>query len=80
MRLQDASPPGAHEVYRRVQIFGFGFHAEALFIAKQLGYKVVEVPVRWAHAEGSKVTLLNGVQAFSDLALVRFNQFRGLYR
>ena len=70
----------AHEVYRRVQIFGFGFDAEALFIAKQLGYQVVEVPVRWANAEGSKVTLLNGVQAFSDLVLVRFNQLRGLYR
>ena len=70
----------AHEVYRRVQIPGFGFDAEALFIAKVLGYKVVEVPVRWANAEGTKVTMLNGLQAFTDLALVRFNQLRGLYR
>lgn len=70
----------AHAVYQRVQIRGFGFDAEALFIARKLGYRVVEVPVRWANAEGTKVTMLNGLKAFSDLALVRWNQIKGLYR
>ena len=70
----------AHAVYQRVQIPGFGFDAEALFVARKLGYRVVEVPVRWANAEGTKVTMLNGLRAFSDLALVRWNQVKGLYR
>lgn len=70
----------AHAVYERVQIAGFGFDAEALFIARKLGYRVVEVPVRWANAEGTKVTMLNGLKAFSDLALVRWNQLKGVYR
>lgn len=69
----------AHEVFRRVRIPGFGFDVEALFIANRLRYEVVEVPVRWANAEGTKVTMLNGLQAFTDLALVRLYQLRGYY-
>ena len=69
----------AHEVFRRVRIPGFGFDVEALFVAKLLGHPVVEVPVRWANAEGTKVTMLNGLQAFTDLLAVRWNQLRGHY-
>ena len=69
----------AHEVFRRVHIPGFGFDVEALFIAQRLGYAVVEVPVRWANAEGTKVTMLNGLEAFTDLLVVRWNQLRGHY-
>ena len=69
----------AHDVFRRVRIPGFGFDVEALFIAKRLGYPVAEVPVRWANAEGTKVTMLNGLQAFTDLLAVRWNQLRGHY-
>ena len=58
---------------------GFGFDVEALFVAKLLGYTVVEVPVRWANAEGTKVTMLNGLQAFTDLLVVRLHQMRGRY-
>ncbi len=69
----------AQEVFRRVRIPGFGFDVEALFVAQRLGYLVVEVPVRWANAEGTKVTMLNGLQAFTDLIAVRWNQLRGHY-
>ena len=69
----------AREVFRRVRIPGFGFDVEALFVAKLLGHPVVEVPVRWANAEGTKVTMLNGLQAFTDLLVVRWNQLRGHY-
>ena len=69
----------AQEVFRRVHIPGFGFDVEALFIAQRLGYAVVEVPVRWANAEGTKVTMLNGLEAFTDLLVVRWNQLRGHY-
>lgn len=69
----------AHAVFSRVRIPGFGFDVEALFVAKLLGYTVVEVPVRWANAEGTKVTMLNGLQAFTDLLAVRLHQMRGHY-
>ena len=51
-----------------------------LFIARQLGYRIAEVPVRWNHAEGSKVGMITGLQAFADLALIRANALRGRYR
>jgi glycosyltransferase involved in cell wall biosynthesis len=69
----------AHEVFRRVRIPGFGFDVEALFVAQRLKYRIVEVPVRWANAEGTKVTMLNGLQAFTDLLVVRLHQLRGHY-
>lgn len=75
------SARAAREVFRRVRLEGFGFDVEALFIARKLGFRVVEVPVRWNHVEGTKVHLWrDSVRMFLDLLRVRFNQIRGLYR
>jgi dolichyl-phosphate beta-glucosyltransferase len=70
----------ARAVFARQQLEGFGFDAEHLFIAKSLGLKTVEVPVRWNNVEGTKVSLLGGARPFLDLALIRWNQVRGRYR
>lgn len=59
---------------------GFGFDVEILFIARKHGYRIVEVPVRWANVEGTKVSLAKGLAAFLDLVRVRWNDLRGLYR
>lgn len=59
---------------------GFGFDVEILYIAKKHGFKIVEVPVRWYNAEGSKVTILKGANAFADLLRVLLNDIRGLYQ
>jgi glycosyltransferase involved in cell wall biosynthesis len=58
----------------------FGFDVEILFIAKKHGFKISEVPVRWNHVEGSKVGMLTGLHAFSELAAVRLNDLMGKYR
>ena len=58
----------------------FGFDVEILFIAKKLGFRVSEVPVRWDHVEGSKVGMLTGLHAFTELLQVRWNDLRGKYR
>jgi glycosyltransferase involved in cell wall biosynthesis len=58
----------------------FGFDVEILFIAKKLGFRISEVPVRWNHVEGSKVGMLTGLHAFTELAQVRWNDLRGKYR
>lgn len=59
---------------------GFGFDVEILFIARRHGFRILEVPVRWANVEGSKVSLAKGLAAFLDLVRVRWNDLRGLYR
>lgn len=71
----------AREVFKRVRMERFGFDAEALFIAKLHGFKTVEVPVRWNHADGTKVSMLkDSIDMFLDLLRVRRNQLRGFYR
>jgi dolichyl-phosphate beta-glucosyltransferase len=71
----------AQQVFRRQRIERWGFDAEVLFIARRLGYKTIEVPVRWSHAEGTKVSMLgDSVNMFLDLLRIRRNQLRGLYR
>ena len=59
---------------------GFGFDPELLFLAKRYGLKIREVPVRWSHAEGSKVQFLrDGIRMFFDLARIRWNAIVGKY-
>jgi glycosyltransferase involved in cell wall biosynthesis len=70
----------AEEVFPRQTLERFGFDAEILYIAAQRGYSIAEVPVRWNHAEGSKVGMLTGLHAFSELVAVRVNSLRGRYR
>ncbi|MEN6606256.1 MAG: dolichyl-phosphate beta-glucosyltransferase [Bryobacteraceae bacterium] len=71
----------AHEIFRRQRIDRFGFDAEALFIARILGFRIVEFPVRWSHTEGTKVRMFaDSLDMFLDLMRVRWNHIRGLYR
>lgn len=44
----------AQNIFGRCQVDNFSFDVEALYLARQLGYGVAEVPVRWHHVEGSK--------------------------
>jgi len=78
-KLFDAE--SAREVFRRQRIERWGFDAEILFIARKLGYKTVEVPVRWQHAEGSKVSMFSdSLNMFADLLRIRRNQLMGYYK
>ncbi len=71
----------ARDVFRRQVIDRWGFDAEALFIARKLGYHIVEVPVRWSHAEGTKIRMLSdSANMFLDLLRVRWYSLRGLYK
>ena len=70
----------AREVFSRQQLDGFGFDVEVLYIARKLGYKTLEVPVRWDNVEGTKVSLLRGFTAFLDPMKVRLNGIKGVYK
>ena len=70
----------AQLVARLQRIESFGFDVEILYILKKHGYRIVEVPVRWNNAEGTKVSLWNGLAAFLDPIEVRRNDWRGLYQ
>ena len=61
----------AKEVFSRQEQDGFSFDVEDLVIAKKLGLRAVEVPVRWSNVEGTKVTMAQGLRSFTDLLQIR---------
>jgi glycosyltransferase involved in cell wall biosynthesis len=68
------------EVFRRQMTQGFGFDPEVLFLAARRDLKIVEIPVRWNHAEGSKIRFVqDGLRMFLDLVRIRWNYMRGKY-
>ena len=70
----------AHAVFSRVTLDDWSFDAEALFLVRQLGYTLVEVPVRWRDAAGTKVSRgRDAVRSAVGLARIRWNHARGRY-
>jgi hypothetical protein len=67
----------AKAIFGRPRSDGFGFDVEALFIARKLKLRVVEVPVCWNNVEGTKVGALSGARAFWDLGQVHWNNLLG---
>jgi glycosyltransferase involved in cell wall biosynthesis len=70
----------AREIFGRQRLEGFGFDVEVLYIARRLGYRAVEVPVRWNDVAGTKVSLWRGMTAFLDPMKARWNGLTGKYR
>ena len=70
----------SRRIFEQLTTFGFGFDPELLFLAKRNGLKICETPVRWSHAEGSKVSFLrDGIRMFLDLVRIRWNALIGRY-
>jgi len=69
----------AREIFPRQRLDGFGFDVEVLFIARRLGYRALEVPVRWDNVLGTKVSMWRGMMAFLDPVAVRWNGISGKY-
>jgi dolichyl-phosphate beta-glucosyltransferase len=63
----------ARQIFTRQKQEGFSFDVEDLLIAKRLGVRAVEVPVRWANVEGTKVRLSQGIMSFLDLVKIRMD-------
>jgi len=61
----------ARRIFPRQKQDGFSFDVEDLVIAKKLGLCAIEVPVRWANVEGTKVRLSQGLKSFADLVRIR---------
>lgn len=71
----------AHAVFRLQRLDDFGFDVEVLFLCRQKGYGIAEVPVNWTDIPGSKVSLLRDpVRMFMDILKVRLLDLTGAYR
>jgi glycosyltransferase involved in cell wall biosynthesis len=70
----------AQTVFQLQTIERWGFDPEILFIALKRGYKIVEVPVSWAHDERSRMSYLkDGIKMLEEIAIVRRNALLGRY-
>lgn len=67
-------------VFQLQTIERWGFDPEILFIAIKRGFKVVEVPVSWAHDERTRMSYLkDGMKMLEELAIIRWNALLGRY-
>jgi len=67
----------AQNIFSRCQIDNFSFDVEVLYLGRQLGYSIAEVPVRWAHQEGSKVRFLrDALRMLKTLFRIRATDYR----
>jgi dolichyl-phosphate beta-glucosyltransferase len=58
----------------------FGFDVELLYLAFRAGLRLKEIPVRWDHNEGSKVTLFSdSFKMVNEVNLIRQQARRGVY-
>jgi len=58
----------------------WGFDPELLYIARNSGFRVTEVPVSWAHRDGTHIhPLRDGLRMFRDVMKIRWNAFSGKY-
>lgn len=70
----------AQTVFQLQTIERWGFDPEILFIAIKRGFRIVEVPVSWAHDERSRISYLkDGMRMLQDIAQVRWNALLGRY-
>src|SRR5215216_4124535 len=58
----------------------FGFDVELLYLAFRAGLNLKEVPVRWDHNEGSKVSVMSdSFKMVNEVGLIRQQARRGVY-
>ena len=58
----------------------WGFDPELLYLARRAGLKVQEVPVAWAHVEGTRLSpLRDGFRMFGEVLKIRWNSLTGKY-
>jgi dolichyl-phosphate beta-glucosyltransferase len=70
----------AHMIFPLQHIERWGFDPEILYLAQKFGLKVQEVPVKWAHREGTRLNpLRDGIRMFGEILKIRWYSFTGKY-
>lgn len=72
--------PVAEDLFGVQTLLGWSFDIEVLYVARQRGYHIVEVPIHWYYEADSKVSpLRDALQMIRDIFVIRRNARRGRY-
>jgi glycosyltransferase involved in cell wall biosynthesis len=70
----------AQRIFPLQRIERWGFDPEILFLARRMNLQTVEVPVVWAHSEGTRLhPFRDGLRMFGDVMRIRWNALTGVY-
>jgi glycosyltransferase involved in cell wall biosynthesis len=69
----------AERVFKESRIPGWGFDVEILSLAKSMGFRIKEMPVRWVDDSRSHVKFSGGLQFLRDIIRIRWWLWRGEY-
>lgn len=69
----------AEAIFPRCKINRWAFDVEILAIAKKLGLKIKEIPVRWVNDAQSKVKFMGMVKMLSEVLQIRLNMITKKY-
>jgi len=70
----------AQSIFPLQRIERWGFDPELLYLASRFRLNVVEVPVLWAHREGTQISpLRDGIRMFEEMLRIRWNATCGDY-
>jgi dolichyl-phosphate beta-glucosyltransferase len=70
-----------HEIAGYLRIKRFSFDVEMILIAKRLGYRCVDVPVKWINSSASRVhAVRDSLNMLLDLFRIKLYDIAGLYK
>ncbi|HDD54948.1 MAG TPA: glycosyltransferase family 2 protein [Chloroflexi bacterium] len=70
----------ARDLFGKQTLDGWSFDIELLYMARQRGYKIVEVAIPWIFHQESKVhAVRDALQILLDIRTIRKNHIQGMY-
>jgi len=58
-------------IFPRLQIYGWAFDVEALYLARQQGLEIQQLPIPWERQPDSKVKIMDPLRMLMDLARIK---------
>ena len=67
----------ALKVFRKISSFRFAFDIELIIILTKLKINIIELPLKWVHQDGSKLSLLYDIpKMIYDIFVIRFKNLK----
>ena len=74
------SKEAAKDLFNHQTLPGWSFDIELIYIARQRGYKIQEIPIPWYYHQESKVNAVrDALQILMDIRTIRRNANQGIY-